>query len=179
MALPDRMMRAFRGEVALYEEVEQDESATVEAWIVVVLGSLSAGIGSALSESATRQPTTGPVGVLLNVAVALVLWAVFSGVVYFVGTKFFSATATWNEVLRTLGYAYTPMVLGVVRVIPGVGPLVAGLAGLWALYLSFVAIRSALDIDSGKTVATILISIIPSAIISGLLLVTLVGSMMV
>ena len=69
------------------------------------------------------------------------------------------------------------MVLGVVRVIPGVGPLVAGLAGLWTLYLSFVAIKSALDIESGKTVATILISVIPSAIISLLLLATLVGNM--
>jgi len=178
MALQDRMIRAFRGEAALFEEVEHDENATTEAIIVVVLGSLSVGIGQALSQAVTGRPGGGLGGIVANVAIVLLFFAVFSGVVYFVGTRFFKAEATWNEVLRTLGYAYTPNVVGIVRVVPVLGPLVAGLAGLWSLYLAFIAIRSALDIDTGKTVGTILISLIPSFIIFFILAVAFVGSMM-
>jgi len=172
------MMRAFRGEVALYEEVEKDDNATTEAVIVVALGSLSVGVGQALSQMVTGRPSGGAVGIVVSVIVVLAIFAVFSAVVYFVGTRLFGAEATWNEVLNTLGYAYTPNILGIVRVVPVIGPIVAGLASLWSLYLAFVAIRAALDIDTGKTIATILISIIPSVIIAGLILAVTVGSMM-
>src|SRR6266540_5616911 len=118
MALQDRMMRAFRGEVALYEEVEKDDNATTEAVIVVALGSLSVGVGQALSQMVTGRPSGGAVGIVVSVIVVLAIFAVFSAVVYFVGTRLFGAEATWNEVLNTLGYAYTHNILGIVRVVP-------------------------------------------------------------
>jgi hypothetical protein len=169
MALQDRMIRAFRGEVALFEEVEHDANATVEALIVVAIASVSLGIGSALGAAAMGRPSAGVVGLVVGVINALVGWAVFSGVAYFIGTKLFHADATWEEVLRTLGYAYSPMVVGIVAVIPILGGLIVLIAALWTLYLSFVAIRSALDVDTGKTIGTILLSIIPAAIIAALI----------
>jgi hypothetical protein len=106
---------------------------------------------------------------LVGVISALVVWAVFSFVAYFIGSKLFSADATWEEVMRTLGYAYTPMVVGIVGIIPIIGWLITLIAGLWTLYLCFIAIRSALDVDTGKTVLTILLSIIPAIIISAII----------
>lgn len=169
MALQDRMIRAFRGEAALFEEVENDPAATTEALIVVALGAVSVGVGSALLLTIIGLPGAGITALVRGVIGTLVGWAVFSGVAYFVGTRLFQATATWEEVLRTLGYAYTPMVIGIVGAIPGLGTLVVLAASLWSLYLGFIALRSALDVDTGKTVATILISAVPALIISGLL----------
>ena len=41
----DRMIRAAKLEDAVYEEVEHDQSATVQAFWVVVIASVAAGIG--------------------------------------------------------------------------------------------------------------------------------------
>jgi hypothetical protein len=169
MALQDRMLRAVRGEVALYEEVENDQGATTEALIIVVVAAVSGGIGSALLTTAAGVPGGGLASLVSGVVSSLLGWAVFSFVAFFIGTRLFGAEATWEELLRTLGYAYTPMIIGIVNAIPIIGQLVFLIAGLWTLYLAFVAIRAALDIDTGKTIATILLSIIPTIIIAALI----------
>ena len=177
MAVQDRMIRAFRGEAALFEEVENDQSATTQALIIVAVAALSLGIGSLLLTMLVGRGGSGVVGLVLGVINALVGWAVFSGVAYFIGTKFFHAEATWEEVMRSLGFAYSPMVLGIINAIPVIGQLVLLLLGLWTLYLAFIAIRSALDVDTGKTIAVILLSIIPAAIIGALIQLPFAGLM--
>ena len=44
-SLGNRMIRAAKLDVSLYEEVEADTGATGQAMLVVVLSSLAAGIG--------------------------------------------------------------------------------------------------------------------------------------
>jgi hypothetical protein len=165
MAIQDRMLRAARADVALYEEVEHDPKATPEAMAIVAICAFSLGLGSVpLTGLGNYLPAL--VGSILS---ALVAWAVFSGVVYFVGTRLFQATATWEEVLRPLGYAYTPLVIGVLAILPIVGRLVVLAAALWTLFLVFIAIRAALDLDGSKTILTMILSIIPFWIINSLL----------
>ena len=42
----NRIYRAIKIDVELYEEVEKDKRATIQAGIVVVLSSLAAGVGA-------------------------------------------------------------------------------------------------------------------------------------
>ena len=42
----NRIFRAIKIDIDLYEEVEKDKSATIQAGIVVVLSSLAAGVGA-------------------------------------------------------------------------------------------------------------------------------------
>jgi hypothetical protein len=169
LAIADRMMRAAQGQVALYEEVEHDPLATTQALTVVIVVAVAGGIGQALSQVLTGHPAGLVSALILGVIQGILGWAVFAGVTYFIGTKLFNADATFEEVLRTLGYSEAPNVLQILAFIPILGWLVAIAAGFWCLYLAFVAIRSALDISSGQTIATILLSIIPAAIVIGLL----------
>jgi hypothetical protein len=168
MAVADRMMRAAQGQVALYEEVEHDPSATTQALTVVIIVGIASGIGQGLSQILSGHPGAAVAGLISGVLGGIIGWAVFAGVTYFIGTKLFNADATWEEVLRTLGYSEAPNVLQILAFIPILGGLIAVVAGFWSLYLAFVAIRSALDITSGQTIATILLSIIPALIVIGL-----------
>ena len=122
MALQDRAMRAFRGEAALFEEVEKDPAATNEALIIVAVTAVSLGIGSAVGPMVMGAPGGGVVRLVVSVIGALVGWAVFSFVAYFIGTKLFGADATWEEVLRTQEPCCQH---------PGVGPGV-----LWEAFVS-------------------------------------------
>ena len=42
----NRIIRACKLDISLYEEVEADKSATVQAALVVILSSLAAGVGA-------------------------------------------------------------------------------------------------------------------------------------
>src|SRR6266404_3608773 len=95
-SMVNRMIRAARIEVPLYEEVEADLTATNQALLVVVIVAIASGIGSGIAGG-----SGGVVGRLIfGLVTALLGWAVWSYVVYFVGTRFFHGTATYGELLR-------------------------------------------------------------------------------
>jgi hypothetical protein len=170
----NRMIRAARLEVPLYEELEADITATNQALLVVVLVALAAGIGQAIGATLSGN-SRALLGLLVSgVLSALISWAVWSYVVYFVGTRFFGGTATYGELLRTLGFAQAPRVLAILSFIPVLGGIIALVAAIWTLVASFIATRQALDIDNTKTFFTILIGLVVLIVVS-LIVATVVG----
>ncbi len=154
-SIANKMIRAARLDVSLYEEVEADEGATTEALVVVLIVAIAGGIGALGG---------GLGGFILAIVSALVGWVVFAFLTYIIGTTLFGGTATMGEMLRTLGYAYSPGVLDIltiVSVIPCLGPLVALLIVLftwvWRLATTVVAVRQALDFDTTKAILTCLL----------------------
>ncbi len=151
----DRMIRAARLEPQLYEEVEHDQSATGQAMLVVVLGAVAAGIG-ALSG--------GIDALVIGVIASLVGWAVYAFIAYWVGTNIFKGPkteATWGQLLRTLGFASSPRVLFIFAFIPAIGFLVGLAVFSWWLIATVIAIRQALDFDTGRAIATAVVSLLP------------------
>ena len=164
-SLTDRMVRAARLETGLYNEVEADVTATSQALTVVVITALAGGIGAALGEALGGR-ATGVVGGLIGGVVAELLgWLVWSYVMYLVGTRVFHGTATYGELLRTLGFANSPGVLLILRFVPVLGGLIALIVGIWRIVAGFIAVREALDLDNGNTVATIVVGIVAYLIV--------------
>jgi hypothetical protein len=154
--LVDRMVRAARLETSLYNEVESDTNATQQALLVVLIVAVATGIGSAIGgASAGAGYAIG--GLIGGIIRSLCVWAIVSFVMYFVGTRLFKGTATYGEMLRTLGFASTPGILAAFSFIPFVGGLIALVAAVWAAVASFIAVREALDFDNGNTLATIIV----------------------
>lgn len=148
----DRMIGAARLDAHIYEEVEHDESATGQAMAVVVMGALAAGVGALYG---------GIVGLVVGLVTALVGWAVYAGVAYWVGTNLFKGphtSSTWGELLRTLGFASSPRLLLILTIIPFAGLLVGLVVLVWTLVTTVVAIRQALDFDTGRAIATAVVS---------------------
>jgi len=164
-SLTDRMIRAARLDVALYNEVEADLTATSQALTVVVISSLAAGIGAAISAALRGQSGTAIVGLIGGIVSALLGWAVWSFVMYFVGTRLFKGTATYGELLRTLGFATSPGVLRIFSFVPVVGGIITLIVAIWQIATGFVAIREALDLSTGNTIATIIVGVIAEFIV--------------
>lgn len=156
----DRMIGAARLDAATYEEVERDEQATVQAMSVVLMGAVAAGIGSL---------SGGIVGLVAGAILAVVGWAVYAGVAYWVGTTLFKGeqtSATWGELLRTLGFASSPRLLLVLMVVPVLGLIVALAVLVWMLFTTVVAIRQALDFDTGRAIGTAVVSWVVLLVVS-------------
>ena len=147
MSQPDpmlqRMLGALRLDRVIYEEVERDKTATGQAAFIVVATSAVAG---AVSFVLTRIGDAGD-GILGAIG-ALIGWAAYAWLAYFLGTRLFPARETkadWGEVARTLGFASTPRFLYVFALIPGLAGLVQLVVGIWVLIATVVALQASLD----------------------------------
>ena len=158
----DRMIRAAKLDVSLYNEVERDLNATPQALLVVVIVSLLSGIGALIL--ATLSPVysvgTGVVLLIGGIISALITWAVWSLVTYWVGTSFFKGTATYGELLRCLGFAYTPSALSFFIFIAFLGPLLAFVGAIWTLVAMIIAIRESLDFSTTNAIITAVIGFV-------------------
>ncbi len=139
----DRMLRAAKLDVNLYEEVEADTGAMRQAMGVVVLSSIAAGIGSIA--------TGGLGGILMGTIAALIGWYVWAFLTYYIGTKFLpepQTRADLGELLRTIGFSSSPGLIRVLGIIPGLGGVVFLVASIWMLVAMVIAVRQALDYES-------------------------------
>lgn len=142
-SIQDRMLRAAKLDVELYEEVEADRDATVQAMTVVVLAAVAAGIGS-LGSGSVSSIVTGTL-------IALVGWLVWAFLTYIIGTRLLpepQTSADYGELLRTIGFASAPGVIRVLGIVPGIGIFVFLAAGIWMLVAMVIAVRQALDYTS-------------------------------
>ncbi len=151
-----RMIGAAMLDVPTFEAVEHDTTLTGQAAAVVALAAVATGI--ATSDSVIG----GTIGALIG-------WFFMAGTIYIIGTKLFDATATWGEVLRTLGFAASPKILLVLAVLPILGWLVQLVVGLWALAAAVIAIRQALDISTGKAILTGILGVLSWTLIGAAL----------
>jgi hypothetical protein len=135
----------------VYEDVESDESAMVQAMGVVLLSSLAAGIGM------LGLNTSRPLAFVAISLLALALWAVWALLTYEIGTVLLPSPqtrATPGELLRTIGFAAAPGIFRVAAIIPGLRAAVFATTAVWMLAAMVVAIRQALDYTStGRAIA--------------------------
>ena len=180
-SLINRMIRAARLDVSLYEEVEADTTATSQAATAVAIVAVAGAIGGALQ--AAMSDTGGNIigSVIWGLLSALFMWVVWSYLTYFIGTKMFGGTATPGEMLRTLGFASTPGIFNVLVFIPVLGPLVGFITLIWSLVAGVIAVRQALDFDTGKAILTAviagLIAFLPIFILGGIVLAFIAGAL--
>ncbi|HZO31635.1 MAG TPA: YIP1 family protein [Chloroflexota bacterium] len=173
--LLERMMRAARLDVNLYEEVEHDLNATSQAATVVGIVALAAGLGGAIAIAMGGQTGFAIVGFVAGVLMAFVSWIAWAYITYFIGTSLFKGQATPGELLRTIGFAQTPQVINILAFIPILGSIVGFVAWIWTIIASIVALRQALDISTGQAVITALIGAIPMFLLNCLFAFVLLG----
>ena len=138
-----RIIRAARLDISLYEEVEADTSATGQAMGVVILSSIAMGIGSIWH--------LGITGIFSGTITALIGWIVWATLTYFIGVKFIPEPQTQSnigELLRTIGFASSPGLIRIIGLIPGLASISSFIASIWMLIAMVIAVKQALDYKS-------------------------------
>jgi len=156
-AMVNRVIRAAMLDVAFYNEAEADKSLNQEALMVVILVSIAGGIGAFLAGILGGGIGVALLGLVLGVLLGVINYYIWAYVTLFVGTNLFGGTADLGELLRVLGYASGPRVLGILAFIPCVGWLLSLVGSIWSLVAAVIGIREALDFDTGKAVITVII----------------------
>ena len=161
----NRIIRACKLEVSLYEEVEADNSATLQAALVVVLSSLAAGVG-ALSLGASNF--------LMAPILSLISWYVWAYLIYIIGVKLFpepNTKADHGQLLRTIGFSSAPGLIRIFGLTPDLMTITFIGGGIWMLVAMIIAVRQALDYESTwRAIGVVIIGFLVQAIILIILL---------
>ena len=161
----NRIIRACKLDVSLYEEVEADKSATLQAALVVVLSSLAAGVG-ALSLGASNF--------LMAPILSLISWYVWAYLIYLIGVKLFpeaNTKADHGQLLRTIGFSSAPGLIRIFGFTPDLMTITFIGGGIWMLVAMIIAVRQALDYESTwRAIGVVVIGFLVQAIVLIILL---------
>jgi len=154
------MIRAAKLDVNLYEEVEADTTATRQALLAVLIYSICAGIGSGLVDVWKQDVGSFFLNLFVGLIIAFVFWLIWSLITYFIGTKLFKGpetSATYGELLRTIGFSSAPGVLMIFAFVPFVGGFISFLVWVWMLVAMVIAVRQALDFTTWRAIGTVVV----------------------
>jgi hypothetical protein len=154
----DRMVRAAKLEIGLYEEVEADTGANGQAFAVVLLVSVASGIGWAIAGAIADEGIWILGGFLIGIVTSIVGWLVWAAITYWIGSTIFKGPeteATYGQLLRTLGFAQSPGVLRLLVFIPFLGGLISFVVWVWVLIAGVIAVRQALDFSTARAIGTV------------------------
>ena len=161
----NRIIRACKLDVSLYEEVEADKSATFQAALVVVLSSLAAGVGAI---------SLGASNFLMAPILSLISWYIWAYLIYFIGAKLFpepTTKADHGQLLRTIGFSSAPGLIRIFGFTPELMSLTFIGAGMWMFVAMIIAVRQALDYKSTwRAIGVVVIGFLVQAIVLIMLL---------
>jgi hypothetical protein len=168
----NRIIRAAQLDKAFFQEVEADQTLTQEALLVVIIVSLAGGIGAFISTLFSGKIGAALGALIITVVLGIANYYIWSYTTYFIGTNLFSGEAEPGELLRVLGYASGPRLLGLLGFIPCLGGLINLAGAIWALVAGFFGVREALDLDTTETLVTVvlgwLVIMIVTAVVSSI-----------
>ena len=159
--LTDRVIGVFKLDKDVFEEIEHDQNATVQAAMIVGIVAVLSAFGSAIWAAIGDNSVIG--GFLGSIVSIFIGWLLWSAVTYYVGTRLFNGKATLDEMLRVIGFAHAPQLLGIV---PCIGWIVGG---IWSLIAGFIAVRQGLDLDNTNAFLTIVVGFVPYVILRAIL----------
>lgn len=148
-----RILRVARLDWTVFREIAEDQAAIKEAAIIVAVATFLSAIGSALASD--KFLITFIVSWLGAIVIGWIGWAVLT---YFIGTTLFKGKTDIPEMMRVLGYADAPNLLGVFGFIPCVGWLIALAGGILALIAGVLAVREAMEFETSHAIITVAIA---------------------
>jgi len=128
-----------------------------QAFVAVLIVSLATGIGAGIAGLAAKGGLWFVWGLFIGVITSIVGWLAWSFSAYILGTKVFKGpetSATWSELLRTIGFSNSPGILRFFSFILFLEGLISFAASVWALIAGVIAVRQALDFSTSRAIVT-------------------------
>ena len=171
------MLGFLRLDERVINDVEQDTNATSQALIVVILVAIASAIGNVTVGAERGSDDNFWRAVIFGAIAAVAGWIVFSIIAYFVGTSLFGTaqtSATIGQVMRVVGFAQTPKLIGILGFIPLIGWIASLVAWVWFVVVAIVALRNAFEFSTERAVGTAIVALIIQVVVQ-LLIALIIG----
>ncbi len=165
--------------VALAGAISAATTAAILGLSAVALNSALSVADSLVESSLFRVPTMNPVSVFFSAFVGVFIsWLLWALVTYLIGTYVFKGDTTFSEMLRIIGFAQAPRLISLLGIIPipFFGLLTSLVGWVWAVIATFIGVRQGLELDNGKAMLTIVVSLVVIFFVQRWLVVPLMSS---
>jgi hypothetical protein len=156
-ALVGRLTRVLRFDASVFREIAADNNAMPQAGIVVTLAALLAAIG--------QQLQNGVLAVVAVAIIAIIAFFIYTAVATGV-SKVLQGKTSFNEMGRTLGYAYAWYALGILALIPFGGGFLAWVGSIVAWVAGIIALRESAEFETWKAVVTVIVAGIVAVVLT-------------
>ena len=139
----DRLYRAAKLDVTLYDEVAADTKTMFQAMMAVFIYSAASAYGN--------FGRAGTAGINFGMITTLFGWYVWAFSTYFIGVRLLPEAQTGGDrktVLRAMGFATSPGLIRLLALIPNTGIIVFFAASVWMIVAAVVAIKRVLNFES-------------------------------
>lgn len=173
----NRIMGVITLKAPVYREIADDQTATGQAAIIVVIATLVTGFFGGLTHfdpntlSYTPSITGGILGAIIAVIVGLIGWVVAAWVLAFVA-KWFKGKTNTGEMLRVTGYVHIFGIVGALVVLALILPILGCLVGIISLIIAIlqligyiIGVREAAEFSTGNAIITAIVAAIVEFII--------------
>lgn len=165
-SLMNRLMRVLRFDASVYREVAGDASALSQAIIVVSISAILSLIGSLLGVLFGGDLMTAILTALAVAVATYIGWALFSFIAAFAAQSLFQGKTNFQEMLRTVGFAYGWNVINVLSFIPVIN-LCLWIVPLVLVMISVVlALRESAEVDTTKAVIIAILAAVGAAAVN-------------
>lgn len=158
----ERVVGAMTLKASTFQEIEHDPTAMGQAVGVIVLAAVSLGLGNLFWGGLT--------GLVSGIITSLIAFGVWAVAVWLIGTKVMPDPATkadLPETFRTIAFAASPGVLGIITIIPILGWLILFGIYLWQAAAMVVAVREVLDYtDTMKAVIVVVLGFLAYLVVA-------------
>lgn len=203
-----KLLRAAKLDSKLFKWVKENPGTLTEAILVIAFVNILSGMGSSLylfntDKILNSASTQGPFEILLlgqvffdvsvlappliNISIAIFKWLLLSLIIYLVGTKLASLGSEFDEIARSIAFAYAPIGLQVfLPLVFSNQPFLTShwpmavffVTNFWMIFALIVAVKQSMDLPTGRAIGVVMFTgaiywlivykmIIPVADISG------------
>jgi hypothetical protein len=178
-SMMDRIMGVITLKAPIYRQIADDQTATGQAAIIVVIATLVAGFfrGLVRTEGGVTALSFGAaiIGAIVLVVIGLIGWGVGAWVLAFVA-KWFGGKTNTMEMLRVTGYVHVFDFVSVVVVLALASSLFLCLVGLIAFIAAIlrligyvIGVREAAEFSTGNAIITAIVAWVVEFIIAGVI----------
>ncbi len=131
------------------------------ALLVVLLVSLCTGIGT--------TNLTNDSSIIRDLLSSIVGWLIWTSIIFIIGVKLMKNNATFLQLARTLGLAYSPGVFNILGLLTFISLPLLAITSIWTIICFIYALKHALVISAERAFLISLLSFIPYIIFRSLI----------
>lgn len=157
-SLTNRLMRVFRFDASVYREVASDANAATQAYLIVGIAAGLAFVGGLIGGAMQGNVVAGIIAGLLPAISIVVGFVLFALAAALIAQNMFQGRTNFQEMIRTVGFAYGWNILNVLSFIQLLGPVIAFVTLLLVVVSVVMALRESAEFDSTKAAITAILA---------------------
>lgn len=161
MQLLKIIIKSLKFDKQVYLDAKNSPGFLRSSLLIVLLVSFCTGIGTIY--------LTNDSSIFRDLLSSVIGWLIWTSIIFLIGVKIMKNSATFSQLARTLGLAYSPGVLNIFGLLHFISIPLLAITSVWTVISFIYALKHALEISAERAFLISVLSFIPYILFRSLL----------